>query len=99
MVKAIESVVAGYKVMDEKAQAKFIGIVPIGSAPIKDYRLTGKEKETIRLATEGLTIGEIGERMCLSYDTVHSHLEHIHMKLHVHSRIELVAKAIREHLV
>jgi LuxR family maltose regulon positive regulatory protein len=48
-----------------------------------------------RLAAEGLSALEIRDRLCVSVNTVKTHLEHIYSKLGVHSRIAL-ARALRD---
>ena len=55
--------------------------------------LTPTEVEVVRLAAEGLTNPQIGERMFISRATVKTHLTHIYSKLDVKNRSELAAKA------
>lgn len=57
--------------------------------------LTPSELEVTRLATEGLTNPEIGERMFISRRTVETHLSHVFAKLGLSSRVELAAAATR----
>ena len=57
--------------------------------------LTPTELRVAELVAEGLTNPQIGERMFISKATVKTHLAHIFRKLDVHSRIELVAYAVR----
>jgi DNA-binding CsgD family transcriptional regulator len=57
--------------------------------------LTPTETKVAALAAEGLTNPEIGERMFVAKATVKTHLAHIFRKLDVHSRAELIAKAVR----
>ena len=53
--------------------------------------LTAQELEIARLAADGLTNREIGQRLLLSHRTVGSHLYHLFPKLGVASRSELGA--------
>ncbi|MFJ7905716.1 ATP-binding protein [Kitasatospora sp. NPDC096204] len=69
-----------------------------GRAPDARDRLTPHELQIVRLAADGLTNREIGQRLYLSHRTVSSHLHRIFPKLGVVSRTELrnaVAGALR----
>ena len=63
------------------------------------YGLTRRERETLQLLVEGLTVSQIADRLNVSYHTVDSHVRNIYGKLHVHSRSGAVAKAVAERLV
>ncbi len=52
--------------------------------------LTSRELEVARLAVEGLTTREIGERLFIGRRTVETHLTNAYAKLGVRSRVELV---------
>lgn len=52
-------------------------------------RLTAQELHIARLAAEGLSNREIGERLFLSHRTVGAHLRHIFPKLGITSRVQL----------
>ena len=53
------------------------------------------ESDVVRLNVEGLTNGQIGERLFISRRTVQTHLAHAFIKLEVSSRVELAAAAQR----
>jgi len=57
--------------------------------------LTPRERDVLRLLTEGLDGAAIAERLFLSPATVRNHIQHILAKLGVHSRVEAVALALR----
>ena len=57
--------------------------------------LTNREREVLRLLTEGLDGSAIAERLVLSPATVRNHIQHILSRLGVHSRTEAVALALR----
>ena len=61
------------------------------SAPVHDA-LSGQELQIARLAAEGLSNREIGERLYLSHRTVASHLYRAFPKLNVTSRSQLAAR-------
>ena len=56
-------------------------------------RLTERETEILRLVADGLTNGEIADGLVISRATVRTHLEHVFVKLGVHTRTGAVARA------
>jgi DNA-binding NarL/FixJ family response regulator len=64
----------------------------------KDYGLTKREQEILELMVKGLLLKQIAAELSVSYHTVDSHLRGIYSKLHVQSRSNAVAKAIKEGL-
>jgi len=57
--------------------------------------LTPRERDVLQLLTEGLDGKTIAEQLYLSPATVRNHIQHILVKLGVHSRVEAVALALR----
>jgi PAS domain S-box-containing protein len=57
--------------------------------------LTAREREVLIFLAEGLSTRSIAQRLVISPNTVRNHIQHILQKLHVHSRAEAVAGAIR----
>lgn len=55
--------------------------------------LSDRELEVLRMIAFGLTNSEIGERLYVSVRTVETHRSHIHQKLNVRNRAELVRRA------
>jgi DNA-binding CsgD family transcriptional regulator len=55
--------------------------------------LTGRERQVARLAAQGLTVRQIGERLFIGERTVESHLARAYAKLGVSSKADLVARA------
>ena len=55
--------------------------------------LSDRELEVLRMMALGLTNTEIGERLYVSVRTVETHRSHIHQKLNVRNRAELVRRA------
>ena len=56
--------------------------------------LTRREVEVARLVADGLTNGEIAERLVLARKTVDAHVEHIRNKLGVRSRTQIGVWAV-----
>ena len=57
--------------------------------------LTRREREVLRLLTQGLRVEEIAQRLVISRKTVGTHVQHILHKLGVHSQAQAVALAYR----
>ena len=55
--------------------------------------LSEREVEVLRLLAAGLSNPEIAERLCLTVNTIRSHVKSIYGKLNVHSRYEATVKA------
>jgi len=52
--------------------------------------LTDREREILAYAAIGRSNKEIADRLCVSLDTVKTHLHHIYRKLSVHGRVEAI---------
>lgn len=62
-------------------------------------QLTAREREVLQLIVEGADGLEIAERLEISRNTVRTHVQNILNKLHVHSRLEAAAFAVRHRVV
>jgi DNA-binding CsgD family transcriptional regulator len=63
------------------------------------FDLTDREKEVLSCMIKGMSYKAIGEQCFISIDTVRSHIRNIYEKLHVHTKAEAVAKAIKGNIV
>jgi DNA-binding CsgD family transcriptional regulator len=61
--------------------------------------LTRREIEVLQLIADGLTSKRIAARLCLSVETVKSHLGVIYAKLGANSRAQAVAIGFRQGLL
>ncbi len=64
--------------------------------PKADYNLTERELEVLDYLTRGYDNKMIAEKLFLSTYTVRAHIRNIYDKLHVHSKSQAVAKALKE---
>lgn len=67
--------------------------------PCSSAVLTPREKEILVLITQGFINEKIGEKLFISPLTVRNHIKNIYEKMQVHSRAQVVAKAMKEKLV
>jgi len=69
------------------------------AAPMASRRLTGRERDVLRLLAEGGSYGEIASKLFLSPDTVRAHAHHAMTKLGAKTRTQAVALALRDALI
>ena len=69
------------------------------SLEVAEESLSDREREVLQLVAEGLTNQEIGERLCLSENTIKKHLANVLDKLHLSNRVQAAVYAVREGLV
>jgi DNA-binding NarL/FixJ family response regulator len=62
-------------------------------------QLSEREKEILKLLVDGLSYKMIAEACNVSFHTIHTHVKNIYDKLHVSSKGEAVAKALKNRLV
>jgi DNA-binding CsgD family transcriptional regulator len=63
------------------------------------YNLTPHEVRLLKLLVEGHNYKTAAAELGVSVNTVSFHMKHIYGKLHVHSKSEAVAKALRNRLI
>jgi DNA-binding NarL/FixJ family response regulator len=64
-----------------------------------DYTLSQRELTILKCLVDGDSYKMIADHCDISIGTVRSHISNIYKKLHINSKSEAVAKAIRERLV
>jgi ATP/maltotriose-dependent transcriptional regulator MalT len=70
-----------------------------GTRSTDGTELTKREMEILRMLPTRLSQREIGRRLFVSYNTVHSHIRSIYLKLGVSSRVDAVARAREQGLL
>jgi DNA-binding NarL/FixJ family response regulator len=73
-------------------------VEPQPHAPLP-HRLTPRQQEVLRLLEHGRSTEQIADELQLSTETVRNHVRRLLRALGVHTRLEAVALARREHLV
>jgi DNA-binding NarL/FixJ family response regulator len=89
LVAAIESLVEGPSFVS----AGVVAALARAPRAVPDASLTAREREIVRLVVEGLSNGEIASRLCVSPNTVRTHLQGASAKLGVSGRTRIAAKA------
>ena len=70
------------------------------SLPLRQHpKLTPRQNDVLRLLADGLSTDQIAQELYLSPETVRNHVRGVMGALGVHTRLEAVAVAHREHLV
>lgn len=67
--------------------------------PEKDYGLTAREAQILKLITEGYSNNEIANQLFVSINTTKAHVASILQKLEVDDRLQAALKALKERLV
>lgn len=68
-------------------------------SPPKDYGLTSRETQILKLITEGCSNIEIANELYVSINTTKAHVASILQKLEVDDRLQAALKALKERLV
>ncbi len=99
ILQAIEDVVGGGSPMTptiaKQALSLFKSFAPNEK---KDYNLSSREFDVLNLLVSGMNNEDISNKLFISPLTVKNHIRHIYEKLQVHSRAQVVAKAIKENI-
>lgn len=64
--------------------------------PREDFQLTTRENEILYSLVDGLSYKKIAEKYFISISTVRTHICHVYEKLHVNSKAQAVAKALKK---
>jgi DNA-binding NarL/FixJ family response regulator len=95
LIRAIEIVAAGGTYVDPV----LAGYLATPSATARLPNLTQREREVLRLLSEGLSNEEIGKRLFISPETVRTHVRKAMAKLNADTRTQAVATALRQSLI
>ena len=100
VLAAIQEAVAGGAPMTPYIAGRVIDLFKkYAPASQDDHGLTSREIEILNILVQGLDPAEIADKLFISRETVRNHIKHIYEKMHVHSRSQAVAKAIKQGLV
>ncbi len=102
LLEAIKEVYEGGSPMSSRIARQVINAFKEGNPPKdgnEEFNLSEREKEVLTSLANGNNYREIADELFISVDTVRHHIRNIYKKLHVHSRSEAVAKAIRRKII
>ena len=77
------------------AHARGVGFASALERVVSGYDLSRREAQVALCCAEGLTNGEIGDRLCITEQTVKFHMRHLFIKLGVRRRAELISRLLR----
>ncbi len=97
LVSAIRGAMAGQSKLSSEATQVLIQEMRNPSA--RDYDLTAREKEILKLMVDGLPNTEIADKLGVSPSTAKFHVSNVLSKLGVTSRTEAVSLALKQKLV
>jgi DNA-binding CsgD family transcriptional regulator len=78
-----------------RSHARGEGFVPALERVAGGYDLSRREAQVALCCAEGLTNAEIGDRLCITEQTVKFHMRHLFIKLGVRRRAELISRLLR----
>lgn len=100
ILRAIEEIVAGGAPMSPRIARRVLNMFAHAVAPREtSIDLSERERAVLEKLVKGLSYKMIAEELFISVHTVNSHLKNIYEKLHVHSKSEAVAKALKDRIV
>jgi DNA-binding NarL/FixJ family response regulator len=93
LVRAIEKVANGDSFIDPALMPAFL------SGKDREDMLTAREREILQLLADGMSNGDVAQRLFISQETVKSHVRHILAKLEADTRTHAVAIALRDAII
>jgi DNA-binding NarL/FixJ family response regulator len=101
LIHAIDVVKGGGQYLSSRALKKVVRQHVAGAkSGTTDYeRLSGREREVLKLLADGLTLKEIATRLVLSVKTADNHKTNMMRKLDLHDRTEVIKYAIQHNLI
>ena len=87
--------------MSPTVATKVLKIVALQSpsTSMNTFNLSDREKEILSCLVKGMSYKLIADACSISIDTVRGHIRNIYEKLHVHSKGEAIATAIKDRII
>lgn len=95
LLDAIEEVYKGGSPMSSHIARKVVASFRETENNTELQKLSRREQEVLELLSKGLRYKEIADRICVSTETVRTHIRNIYEKLQVNSRTEAINKVFR----
>ncbi|KAB2648037.1 MAG: response regulator transcription factor [Verrucomicrobia bacterium] len=98
ILDAVRDVLAGGSPMSTHIARKVVQSFqsrPAAAPSEPEAELSPREQEVLNLLSQGFMYKEISDKLGISFETVRTYIRRIYEKLHVRTRTEAVAKALR----
>jgi len=99
LLEAVKEAAAGGAPMTPEVARRVIKLFREIRPPERDCELTPHEIRLLNMLVAGHNYRTAAAELGVSSHTVGFHLQNIYQKLHVHSKTEAVAKALRNRLI
>lgn len=99
IAEAIRSAVAGGSPINPRIARRVLEMFSKANPPQKDYGLTPRETDILKLLVDGRTIKDAAAQLGIGYYTADEYIRSVYEKLQVRSRGSAIAKAVKEGLV
>lgn len=99
LVSAIQAVMKGNKYFDSEVTLSLLAKKEPVSQTMKEYNLTKRELEILKLIADGFTNKEIGEKLFISHRTVDTHRTNLMRKLGTNNIAGLINFALKNNLI
>lgn len=100
LLECLREAVAGGAPMSPEIARRVVTLFQDFRPPDKaEHELTPHEVRLLQLLAEGHNYKTAAEELGVTVNTIAFHMKHIYEKLHVHSKSEAVAKALRNRIV
>jgi len=105
LTEVVQSTIEGASWFDPKVSNVVLGLVneqakkSVSKLPEKDYKLTAREKQVLRLMTDGAQNQEMAKQLFITVNTVKAHVCSILQKLEVEDRTQAVIKALKDNII
>jgi DNA-binding NarL/FixJ family response regulator len=99
LLEAIREAYNGGAPFSGEVARKVLEYFQTGSDPAVTSVLSDREKEVLEALVDGHSTKAIADKLFVSSHTVRFHLHNIYVKLHVNSRSEAIAKALKSKIV
>ncbi len=96
---AIRSAAAGGSPINPHIARRVLEMFSKANVPQKDYGLTPRETDILKLLVSGSTIKDAAAQLGIGYYTADEYIRSVYVKLQVRSRGSAIAKAVKEGLV
>ena len=98
-IRAIQTAVQGGTPVHPTIFTRLVKMIAQEPPPSPNPELTEREIDILKLIKNGLDDRQIAVKLGMRYNTVLYHTKNIHEKFRVHSRRELIIKALKAHVL